>query len=509
MHKILDEKVVMRYYLEQMDKDQINFLKGKESTKRNIAAALEQLIAADKINEKIQIASKLWKLLFEASMTFIDPNRQGYDRLFKFFDVYVEFEELIFASDSFYRDHTLHCLWVYFLGEYIYRNEEYSDLFIDMRAAEKQQDTWLKFFEALSGGNDSGIDSIQAMFHAFEGAEKYYDASRCVQALCHDLGYPIKKIEKINKSIRGVLPYFSIESFNDFKFTYDSIQQHFIDNFIELMSLSQNMDLNFSGAANQIAVELFEMDGFNAVAFKQDVYDRMSDQDKDTLRNSVRAKAGFIKDLKLSIAYSNDLENYKHGIMSSFLLVKNLEAFQDISTLNLQNIIESNRALPQILVKMMILCSMANHTRDSYHISAIEQSGLLTFIDELEEFSRISRASQNREYVEEFCSTSIYMEDGVFIIDFIFDNEELDNLNPEIAFKGRCKRFLTLFDIKRLGDNLKLKLRCISRLGGNETIYELDIREKYADILINGESQDIPTYLKSSQFYSKEQYMEM
>ncbi|MHA1211837.1 MAG: hypothetical protein ACTSSH_05180, partial [Candidatus Heimdallarchaeota archaeon] len=44
--------------------------------------------------------------------------------LFKYFKEFVEFEELIFASDSFYRDHTLHCLWVYFLGEYLFNNDK-------------------------------------------------------------------------------------------------------------------------------------------------------------------------------------------------------------------------------------------------------------------------------------------------------------------------------------------------------------------------------------------------
>lgn len=35
-------------------------------------------------------------------------------------------------------------------------------------------------------------------------------------------------------------------------------------------------------------------------------------------------------------------------------------------------------------------------------------------------------------------------------VDFIFDNENLENLDPEFAFKGRCKKFLTLFDIYNL-----------------------------------------------------------
>jgi len=45
----------------------------------------------------------LWKVLFEAAMEYIDPNKQRYDDLFKYFDEFVKFEELIFASDSFVR----------------------------------------------------------------------------------------------------------------------------------------------------------------------------------------------------------------------------------------------------------------------------------------------------------------------------------------------------------------------------------------------------------------------
>jgi len=43
----------------------------------------------------------MWKGLFEAEMEYIDPNKQRYDDLFKYFDEFVKFEELIFVSDSF------------------------------------------------------------------------------------------------------------------------------------------------------------------------------------------------------------------------------------------------------------------------------------------------------------------------------------------------------------------------------------------------------------------------
>lgn len=131
---------------------------------------------------------------------------------------------------------------------------------------------------------------------------------------------------------------------------------------------------------------------------------------------------------------------------------------------------------------------------------------ILVFIDELEEFSRISRADQNRQYVEGFCKTDLSFLDGWFQMDFIFDNEDIEALDPEFAFKGRCKKFLTLFDIHNLDDNLKIRLRCIDELFGNNNIYCLEIARKYANIIINGKEQNIPKYLRSKTFYTKEEY---
>ena len=131
MNHFVDEKIVMQFYLEQLDADKIDFFNGKDELKAHAHAYIEQLIKEEKMNNKISIAVKLWKVLFEAAMTFINPDKSGYDKLFKYFDAYVEFEELIFASDSFYRDHTLHCIWVYFLGEYLRLRDEFKDLFAD------------------------------------------------------------------------------------------------------------------------------------------------------------------------------------------------------------------------------------------------------------------------------------------------------------------------------------------------------------------------------------------
>jgi hypothetical protein len=120
---------------------------------------------------------------------------------------------------------------------------------------------------------------------------------------------------------------------------------------------------------------------------------------------------------------------------------------------------------------------------------------------------RISRANQNRQYINEFCKSNIYVEDGYLNIDFTFDNTEIDNLDPEKAFKGRCKRFLTLFNISELDENLKIKLRCIGKLPYDNNVYMLEIRNKFVNITINNEEKNKPQYLKSKQFLTKEAYI--
>jgi hypothetical protein len=101
------------------------------------------------------------------------------------------------------------------------------------------------------------------------------------------------------------------------------------------------------------------------------------------------------------------------------------------------------------------------------------------------------------------------MDDGWFNVDFIFTNTEIDNLDPEKAFKGRCKKFLTLFDIPELDPSLKIRLRCIGKLSYDDNTYTLEIARKHANIMINGIEQNIPKYLKTNQFYTKEEDINM
>jgi hypothetical protein len=510
---MVNEKGVLDFYINEMNKDSITFLKGKEYFKSKIRENIEALSVTENMNDKIEISKRLWKLLFEAAMSYIDPDKRGYDELFKYFDEYVEFEELIFASDSFYRDHTFHCLWVYFLGEYITKTKEYEFLFKNLNQQIDMFKALREVFEQT--GLREKIQELDYAIGEFIKVEKYQDSIYCISALTHDLGYPIKKIGKINKSISKILPYFSINNFNEFRFHFDNIQKSNIDSFIEILTDTISVSSKSSDSSNdfdEIITKVLIIDKGNIVGVNKDGVKNLNKDEINKLKSGVNMYVQLKRFRSAYINYCNDFEEYQHGIMSAFLLTRVLKSFTSskIFYASKSNIDIYNVDFADVVAKKAILSSVTDHTSNGYRIREINNaSEVLTFVDELEEFSRISRANQNRQYVAEFCKTDIYVEDGVFNIDFIFDNEELDNLDPEKAFKGRCKRFLTLFNITELSENLKLRLRCIGKLSYDKNIYSLEIRNKYAKITINDEEKNIPGYLKGRQFYSREEYAQL
>jgi len=243
-------------------------------------------------------------------------------------------------------------------------------------------------------------------------------------------------------------------------------------------------------------------------ATKTDVIANLTEEERNMIAGKMTADSGFLMRAASKLGFLNDFEDYKHGIMSAFLLFKNLRTFQNIDYDKLKDDLIYYKSIrnEKVVILNNILGAIANHTNDMFRIEYLTDGEYLTFVDELEEFSRISRASQNREYVKEFCDTALYMEDGWFNIVFEFSNTDLDNLDPEISFRGRCKRFLTLFNVPDLSPNLKLRVTCVGKLPTDQNTYVLEIATKHAKIMINGAEQNIPKYLKSNQFYTTEEY---
>lgn len=506
--KYLNEDIVLDCYLEELEKDNICYLRGRSGHKEKIKAYVMELKQCEAMNKKIMVAKNLWKALFEAAMSSIDPDKRGYDKLFNYFDEYVNFEELIFASDSFYRDHTLHSLWVYFLGEYIMKHHEFDEVTVDMDRDYIQMKTLYNIMKDVNF--DDSIKNIGILLNKLCQGEENGEASRCIIALTHDLGYPLKKIEKINKAMCSVLPYFSIKNYDEFAFNYTDIEQIYVTEFIRYLSEELQIFIDIKLKDKKEITDLFIIDKENdIISMDKEKLDAASKDTIKELKKSFITKC-YIENNKADYwRYSKDFEEYKHGIMSAFLLMKNVASMSkcSIKESDYNSVDLKNKFLPRDVTKLTIMQAIADHTSNNYQITSIKNpSAFLTFIDELEEFSRLSRANQNREYIEEFCSTNIYMEDHWLNVDFIFDNEELFNLDPERAFKGRCERFLSLFNIPELSENIRLRLRCIGNLPQNNNTYVLEIARKYARIMINNKEMDIPTYLRNSQFYTREEY---
>jgi len=513
---LINEKVVMDFYLKLIDKDEIKFLVGKEAEKKIVKEKISLLKKSEEIHDKIHSAKELWKALFEISMEYIDPDKQGYDDLFKYFDEFVKFEELIFASDSFYRDHTLHSLWVYFLGEYLHKKPEFSFLFQNLNRHLKVSAFINEYYKDLEVPNIFG--ELNFLLSRVAEVLEYEDSVRCVIALTHDLGYPLKKISKINKSIRNVLPFFSISKFGEFDFHFENVQQFYIENLLEI--LSQNISFiieisDFTFEERQIVQEMIDKINkistflFNLQEPSEEEFlelrlllSQATDKQADILRRIYTIKGAIQKDMSAILRYSNDFEHYTHGIMSAYLLMKTLKAFSNLPIIysNPDNIELDNLNIAAVNSKMIILKAMTDHTSQGFQIRDFtKNSEVLILFDEMEEFSRISRANQYRQYVNEFCKTDLSVEEGILNIDFIFDDENVADLDPEITFRDKCKRFTTVFDIKNLADHIKIRFRSIGRLPQNKNTYELFIEKDNVRISINGEEKELTEYLKTKE----------
>ncbi|NHJ85598.1 MAG: hypothetical protein FK734_09060 [Asgard group archaeon] len=319
---------------------------------------------------------------------------------------------------------------------------------------------------------------------------------------------------KINKSISKILPYFSISKFGVFNFQYDNVQQFYIENLLELLSCDINFivemgDLTFEEnkliqePANLLGEITYSLNNNQVVDLAKvqqlkEYLSKISEKEIHIWRKIFQGSTRLSKSISRMMRFANDFEEYQHGIMSSYLLMKILNSFTNIQIeySNPNELSTEDMDVALIYSKLRILQAMANHTSPGYKIRQLDDySSILLFVDELEEFSRISRANQYRQFINEFCKTELDYIDDLFCVDFIFDDVNVDGLNPEISFKDKAKKFLNIFNIPELAPEFKIRFRCIGRLPQNKNIYELSIAREHFEIKINEKKIDTINYL--------------
>ncbi len=387
-------------YKKWVDEREIEFLKDiSDGLRGRIIQLIEKLRAeviraeeADDLSRNLkwykahQIGEKLWQELASAALNKIDKGSKGNRNLFTFLKRATEFEDLLYGLDVYYRDHTLHSLWVYFIGEYILRDhlpELHNNLnwylYNDIEAYE----------EAYSYPNEL-VDFAKIKQRELNNKvqEEYRDAIWCIIALCHDLGYSLEKLKLLNKKVRDVVDLFDIPNITDVGYFLDVEHQNLISQFLELMA----MDVRIV-PSEDYKKESQEKDNRGHKKKKDD-------EGKDTKSLEEKTLIKCYRDDSTYWRLCRALEKKQHGLLGAYLIYKILGIFADTSVRGSAEEwgLEDEEVIDNV-IRGDILFAIAQHTFDFTHLYELNSlADILILADELEEFSRYGRQLLAREY---------------------------------------------------------------------------------------------------------------
>jgi hypothetical protein len=250
--------------------------------------------------------------------SFFHEGSLGVDQLRKVLENFARFEGMLYgASPDRYRDHIAHAFRVWLIGQAILVSDKCFDG---------------KLCETDTVGEGIATEEWQCMW--------------AIAALCHDLGYPLSHIDRINSLAREALQGMGLVHGGDLRFTFSQQLLPFHDTVMKLMA-SRPVSLSGEG-------------GFTT-----------------HLQNKY-----YMKLLK-------SLDELAHGVVSSVLLSKALVYFleSDLSHDSRSPLKEEDAR--QFVIRREILRAIAGHTcQDIYHLQFDSLAFLLYMIDEVQCWGR-------------------------------------------------------------------------------------------------------------------------
>lgn len=356
---------------------QLSFITTKDC-KEKIGA-----LSLDDDNNKLdsEVVRDLWKLLVEDAITYLkmsdlrewkkdygkpsSPDKMrslkafGVDTLYNYFIQFRDFERILYGSVGYYREHTLHVFRVWMLGALLL-----DDWFLC------KKHPCIEFFDYV--GQETGMEVSELI------TSQEIQAMWCIIALCHDLGYPLQKVDSINEQTRKMLRQYAKVNLQDLNF--DVPQQHqFINDFI-LRFISSQTVLK-EEAKQQSGLKQRVFDEKEKVKQQLELKRRLFDEKEHIFRTHVQSK--------YYLKYSKSLEDFQHGIFSSILLMKSLTYFLesdfDMDELKPLDYLDAK----QCAIRREILRAVACHTcEEIYHIRPDTLGFLLIVCDELQSWGR-------------------------------------------------------------------------------------------------------------------------
>ena len=394
------------------------------------------------------IIDPLWRLLIEKAIKCLrycdvrepfkdtgrdkSPKAYGIKELQEYYDKYTEFEQLLYGSSRYYRDHVVH----------VFR-------------------TWLSGVTLLirDTGNGAGeyLNSIKIHENDFEGelSPREILSMWTIIALTHDLGYPLHTAKQIIDKTHSMVSTFISNPDISMDFSFRGVQNYMNDFIIRLMS---------SKMIKYKTEEIIKGD--------------------ETVINQLFAAR---LQPKYYFKFQKSLERNSHGILSTLIIYKLLTFFLE-SDYNINEdytfTLEDQR---QFYIRREILRAIASHTCDDiYQLYTTSFSFLLRVCDDTQEWGRKNitelYADSAREY--ELKDIALYYdanaEQNVCIIDETFainDKDEIISLINEMR-----KQSLTYVTVFRDGQDtdkrdFSFKRMLTIRYTGATILLELSIEK--------------------------------
>jgi len=342
------------------------------------------------------IIDPLWRMLIEKAIKclrycderepFGDPDRNkspkayGIKELQEYYDKYTDFEQLLYGSSRYYRDHVVH----------VFR-------------------TWLSGVTLLirNTGNGAGeyLKSIKIHEKDFEGnlSPRETLSMWTIIALTHDLGYPLQTAKQIIDKTHSMVSTFISNPDISLDFSFRGVQNYMNDFIVRLISSkmikyrTEKVEINGATKINQLFAARLQP--------------------------------------KYYFKFQKSLEKNSHGILSTLIIYKLLTYFLE-SDYNINEdytfTLEDQR---QFYIRREILRAIASHTCDDiYQLYTTSFSFLLRVCDDTQEWGRKNitelYVNTTREY--ELKDIDLYYDENakqnVCVIDEVFTMTDI----PEI-----------------------------------------------------------------------------
>jgi len=366
------------------------------------------------------IIDPLWRMLIEKAIKCLrycderepfgqpeqdkSPKAYGIKELQEYYNKYTEFEQILYGSSRYYRDHVVH----------VFR-------------------TWLSGVTLLirDAGNGAGeyLNNIKIHEKDFQGklSPREILSMWTIIALTHDLGYPLQTAKQIIDKTHSMVSTFISNPDISMDFSFRGVQNYMNDFIVRLMSSKM-------------------------IKYKTE---EIKKEDGKTIINQLFAAR---LQPKYYFKFQKSLERNSHGILSTIIIYKLLTYFLE-SDYNINEDytfdLEDQR---QFYIRREILRAIASHTCDDiYQLYTTSFSFLLRICDDTQEWGRKNitelYVNTSREY--ELKDIGLYydeeLEQNICVIDEAFTMTDI----PEIItlINEMHKQSLTYVTVFRDGQD--------------------------------------------------------